>query len=347
MSSKGTALKPLEAQPFIEQVAGRDKGKIFELSANQVSIGRAKDNDIIVPSDAVSRNHAQLLQGDGGWLIRDNGSKNGVLVNGARVQETWLRDGDVVQVGDFVFRFAGGAAVANMQPSSPAVEPLIQTSVAASALELGMKPKRPKSRVSKRPLLYGGVVIVLALTYWIGSGTPKPTDLKKDQAEQTNLKRDFKPTEPKEWDYSKKGPQIIGLDDPLLKRAEQDMAKLDWSNTGLQKAEQLFRRGQREYLNQNYQRAMEYFQTALSFYQGHLLADRYLALTMSEAEYEAKRQMATAIQYFESLQYQRAMHHFREVITLMAHRPQEPIVDEARKYTEQCKRRLQAAELFP
>ena len=53
------------------------------------------------------------------------------------------------------------------------------------------------------------------------------------------------------------------------------------------------------------------------------------------------------MKYFESLQYQRSIYHFTEVIALMAHKPSEPIVHEAEKYIDQAKRRLEAAELFP
>ena len=48
-----------------------------------------------------------------------------------------------------------------------------------------------------------------------------------------------------------------------------------------------------------------------------------------------------------SLQYQRAIFHFTEVIGLMQHRPGEPIVSESERYISLSKRRLQAAELFP
>ena len=57
--------------------------------------------------------------------------------------------------------------------------------------------------------------------------------------------------------------------------------------------------------------------------------------------------MELGVQYFESLQYSRAIYHFTEVVNLMSHRPTEPIVGEADRYIQQAKRRLQAAELFP
>ncbi|MBY0371470.1 hypothetical protein K2X33_12335, partial [bacterium] len=128
---------------------------------------------------------------------------------------------------------------------------------------------------------------------------------------------------------------------------EQEMERLDWSNSSLRESEQFFRRGQREFLTKNYHRAIDSFRTALSIYSGHLLAERYLRMSVYAAEMEAKNHMAIAIQYYEALQYARAIHHFHEVIALMQHRPNEAIIKEAQRYIKQAELRLQAAELFP
>src|SRR5581483_8786214 len=112
-------------------------------------------------------------------------------------------------------------------------------------------------------------------------------------------------------------------------------------------SEAFFRKGRREYLDKNYQRAMDDFTTALTIYRGHELAEKYLQRTYAEAEQAAKSNMEMGVRYFEALQYKRAIYHFNEVMALLAHRPNEPLVKEAEKYVEQAKRRLQAAELFP
>ncbi len=93
------------AQPYIELLVGRHKGKQFELARDQVSIGRSDESDILFASDAVSRIHAYLFKDTEGWSIRDNGSKNGIQVNGNKTDNQKLESGDLVQVGDFVFRF--------------------------------------------------------------------------------------------------------------------------------------------------------------------------------------------------------------------------------------------------
>src|SRR5271166_4666321 len=73
-----------------------------------IKIGRADDNDIVIPEVLASRHHATLVPTAGGTEIRDNRSINGTFVNGARVDSAVLHDGDVVTIGNIDLVFAGG-----------------------------------------------------------------------------------------------------------------------------------------------------------------------------------------------------------------------------------------------
>ena len=77
----------------------------FTLSKASVTIGRASTNDIVVRDDKVSRTHIRVERGDDGFAVVDLGSVNGVQVNGVRVARAVLAHGDVVAIGDSVFRF--------------------------------------------------------------------------------------------------------------------------------------------------------------------------------------------------------------------------------------------------
>ena len=70
-------------------------------------IGRRADNDIVFSNDSVSGHHAELHMGrDGSFTITDLGSGNGVVINGSRVTQSALRDGDSVELGEVRFRFS-------------------------------------------------------------------------------------------------------------------------------------------------------------------------------------------------------------------------------------------------
>ncbi|MBV9318850.1 MAG: FHA domain-containing protein, partial [Mycobacterium sp.] len=72
--------------------------------AGSVTIGRANDNDLVIPDVLASRHHATLVLTPLGTEIRDR-SVNGTFVNGTRVGSAILRQGDVVTIGniDLVF----------------------------------------------------------------------------------------------------------------------------------------------------------------------------------------------------------------------------------------------------
>ncbi|HEV8065924.1 MAG TPA: ATP-binding cassette domain-containing protein, partial [Acidimicrobiales bacterium] len=74
-------------------------------------IGRAPDNDLALEDDPrASRYHAELLkQPDGRVVLSDLGSHNGTFVNGNRIRSVVVDEGDIVAVGNHVFRFQNGA----------------------------------------------------------------------------------------------------------------------------------------------------------------------------------------------------------------------------------------------
>ena len=69
-------------------------------------IGRAESCDLRVDSAQVSREHAELLDRGGVWFVRDLGSTNGTLLNGKKVGETLLSDGDILKVAETELTFS-------------------------------------------------------------------------------------------------------------------------------------------------------------------------------------------------------------------------------------------------
>ncbi|ORU98286.1 ABC transporter ATP-binding protein [Mycobacterium bohemicum] len=83
-------------------------GRPAESAPGAVKIGRANDNDIVIPEVLASRHHATLIPTDHGTEIHDNRSINGTFVNGSRVDAAVLHEGDVVTIGNIDLVFAGG-----------------------------------------------------------------------------------------------------------------------------------------------------------------------------------------------------------------------------------------------
>ena len=69
------------------------------------TVGRAKESDICIPSQMVSRNHGQFAFEKGVWVYSDLKSSNGSRVNGKRIDRIVLQSGDSIDLGGFMITY--------------------------------------------------------------------------------------------------------------------------------------------------------------------------------------------------------------------------------------------------
>lgn len=73
----------------------------------ETRIGRDPSSQLLIDNVGVSRHHATIrVDGESRYSILDAGSQNGVFVNGKRVSERQLVDGDVIQIGKFTLEYS-------------------------------------------------------------------------------------------------------------------------------------------------------------------------------------------------------------------------------------------------
>ena len=82
-----------------EAVVLRWDGREFGVEGQTTVIGRSSECDVVLGDPNVSRRHAEIRRLGRGYSLVDLGSTNGTEVNGQRVTETSLMNGDVIAVG--------------------------------------------------------------------------------------------------------------------------------------------------------------------------------------------------------------------------------------------------------
>jgi hypothetical protein len=93
------------ASPVLEGANGSLLGQRLSLRAGRQTIGRRRDNDIVLNDLSVSASHAWIMNQQGHYVIMNTLSTNGTFVNGKRIHEATLRHGDRVRFGQLEFTF--------------------------------------------------------------------------------------------------------------------------------------------------------------------------------------------------------------------------------------------------
>ncbi len=119
-------------------------GREIAVGAQALWVGRGADCDLVVIDPSVSRRHASLAAAAGGLRVTDNGSANGILIEGRRIEgEAVVAPGGRFAIGGMVLE------VVVPQPDPAAEEEgggglsFDRTMVLASVVELARQMERP------------------------------------------------------------------------------------------------------------------------------------------------------------------------------------------------------------
>ncbi len=170
-----------------------------ERLSRAVTIGRQVGVDVWLNDPALSRNHCRIeadgTDGTHGWRIIDLKSRNGVYVNGHRVEMQVLTDDDHIRIGDASITYKAGTIKAkrpqtpeeamfhtHMQPMEKLVDVVAHTDRAAKTTRVTDRPLTP-NRISLTPTPDVPLVRPFGLPFTRGPAKPiladEPT---KDQS---------------------------------------------------------------------------------------------------------------------------------------------------------------------
>lgn len=89
----------------VQVMAGSGAPTEVVSDGEELSIGSAPGNDMVLDDSAVSRHHCAITSENDGFILRDLNSTNGTRMNGFRVQAAFLKPGTVFNVGRTTLRF--------------------------------------------------------------------------------------------------------------------------------------------------------------------------------------------------------------------------------------------------
>ena len=155
------------------------KGKAVELKKETTLVGREKGCDLVLGVESVSARHAELKITPQGILVKDLGSTNGTFVNGKKVTEKLLKDGDEVafDVVKFKVSLPGGAPSTRVRAAGAGPAGISP----AGAAPAGARPAPPPPSAAKKSpvgLVAAAVVLVAVVAgaawYFMAGPGKKP-----------------------------------------------------------------------------------------------------------------------------------------------------------------------------
>jgi len=98
-------------------LTGGQRGRECVIERDLFRIGKSESSDLVLTDDTVSRTHCEIVRDAKGYLVRDLGSTNGTMLDGAEVKEAYLKPGAVLTVGKIELRLRPFAERIELLPS--------------------------------------------------------------------------------------------------------------------------------------------------------------------------------------------------------------------------------------
>lgn len=271
-------------------MTGKNKGLSYYLTSVRAVMGRSDNADVQVLDTKSSREHAELVKVGDQYVLTDLGSQNGVVVNDLKVTQHHLTDGDLIIIGQTVYKYN----VIDVKPSLELVEEdedqdeddeeeetaLLEDK--KSKKRKGKKKQEEDDKAAKKKRLLVGLLVLLGAVFLLDDGS------KKTEGEKSNT------------DESEAN---LAGDQDFIGRANK-METLDRETK--EKLLAIIHRGRREYREGNYFRAIDEFELALILVPGHAHASYLLGRAKQRLNDEISLNKTKAERDASSLQYDAA-----------------------------------------
>ncbi len=215
-------------------------GQEFLLPQGDLEVGRVDGNAIVIPDTSVSRRHAIVTVTDNAVEIRDLSSSNGTFVNGDRISNRTLSNGDLISFGNVEFEFA----VTGEAGPLPVLGSVLGGRTAGN-LAVGL--------AGATVLVLLGVLIYLI---WPGSSAPEmrisEAELQFERGLDNSLKQAEFALQKEDWVEAQRKFREVLKDDPIHVRARDGLESASVNA----RHEKLLERAKRELETRDYRNAI-------------------------------------------------------------------------------------------
>ena len=159
---------------------GAQAGNEFQISDEDITIGRDLGNSIVIDDIQISRNHMRVFRKEDGLFIEDLKSTNGTILNGKALKKTQkLKNGDIVTIGEdntFEVQIPGEAKkakAAKVEKAAAEEQPEKVKTEKPGKFKIRRKEKQPKEAPVKEARKIAGkyptwaIILMIALGFII------------------------------------------------------------------------------------------------------------------------------------------------------------------------------------
>lgn len=285
-------------------LTGKNKGTAYILSGKRVVLGRSDKADVRVHDIKSSREHAEIARVGKDFVITDLGSQNGIIVNDLKIKQRVLSPDDKIIIGQTVYKY--GVLEVSQAPVKEESGELVEFE------DEEFPEEKPKSKLT---LILGVVALfgILLMFFEEDTGAPQ-RDRKNDPTYKVNE-----------------------LSDPFISSLKQKRIE-DKKNK--EKLNIYFRKGLREFREENYFRAISEFEHALSWSPNDALAQFYLRKTKEALDRSIEEMFIKAKRDEESLKYQRASISYCGILRLLYQYPEDERFKNAKESIKKLEEKL-------
>ena len=169
----------MAGSPKITILSAQHRGKTYELTKDEYTVGRIEERDICIADPTISTYHGSFIKKGNTYVLKDNNSTNGSRVNNEPITEKELKNSDIIQLGDVEMLYdcddsdEAGEKTSNITGINLSVSPVSSSSVKKldPISPYGERKKDDNKKSQKIIFIFLGLLglIVLVLLAYLGS----------------------------------------------------------------------------------------------------------------------------------------------------------------------------------